>query len=88
MFLACDNVVSMSKMIQIRNVPDELHRKLKMRAAERGMTLSDFLLGEAKVAAERPSLEELVRQLEQEPPLSLPSEEAPARVIRRLRDDS
>lgn len=78
----------MSKMIQIRNVPEALHRKLKMRAAERGVTLSDFLLEQAKIAAEKPSLEELVRRIEQEPPLSLPPEEAPARVIRHLRDDT
>ena len=36
----------MSKMIQIRNVPDTLHRKIKARAAQAGMTLSDYLLGE------------------------------------------
>ena len=34
----------MPKMIQIRNVPDDLHRTLKTKAAERGMTLSDYLL--------------------------------------------
>ncbi|WMT58452.1 FitA-like ribbon-helix-helix domain-containing protein [Truepera radiovictrix] len=77
----------MSKMIQIRNVPEALHRKLKMRAAERGMTLSDFLLEQATIAAETPSLEELVRRIDAEPPLALPPEEAPASVIRRLRDD-
>ena len=37
------NVVHMSKMIQIRNVPDELHRSLKMRAAAAGMNLSDYI---------------------------------------------
>jgi antitoxin FitA len=37
------NVQSMSKMIQIRNVPDEMHRELKMRAAAAGMTLSDYI---------------------------------------------
>jgi len=36
----------MSKMIQIRNDPDELHRTLKARAAKAGMTLSDYLLSE------------------------------------------
>lgn len=37
------NVVDMSKMIQIRNVPDEMHRELKVRAASEGMTLSDYI---------------------------------------------
>ena len=37
------NVVHMSKMIQIRNVPDDLHRELKMRAAAAGMSMSDYI---------------------------------------------
>jgi hypothetical protein len=37
------SVLHMSKMIQVRNVPDEMHRVLKMRAVEEGMTLSDFI---------------------------------------------
>ena len=36
----------MSRMVQIRNVPDALHRKLKARAADSGQTLSDYLLRE------------------------------------------
>ena len=43
MSFTCDNVHRMGH-IQIRNVPPELHRKLKARAAEAGMTLSDYLL--------------------------------------------
>ena len=39
----------MSKMVQIRNVPEALHRKLKSRAADSGQTLSDFLLAELDV---------------------------------------
>ena len=49
----------MSKMIQLRNVPDALHRVLKARAAMSGMSLSDYLLGEIKEIAERPTLAEL-----------------------------
>lgn len=37
------NVLHMSKMIQVRNVPDDVHRALKVRALEEGMTLSDFI---------------------------------------------
>jgi antitoxin FitA len=40
---ARDNVLHMSKMIQIRNVPDDLHRELKMRAAAAGMSMSDYI---------------------------------------------
>jgi antitoxin FitA len=49
----------MSKMIQLRNVPDTLHRSLKARAALAGMSLSDYLLAEIKEIAERPTLAEL-----------------------------
>ena len=38
----------MSKMIQLRNVPDSLHRQLKARAALAGMALSDFLIREVR----------------------------------------
>ena len=49
----------MSTMIQIRNVPDALHRKLKPRAALAGMSLSDFLLASLREVAARPTVDEL-----------------------------
>jgi plasmid stability protein len=49
----------MSKMIQIRNVPDSLHRTLVVRAAQTGLSLSDYLLAELRRTAERPTLAEL-----------------------------
>lgn len=50
-------------MIQIRNVPDDIHRELKVRAAQAGMTLSDFLNAElARLAARRP-LGDLVAEM-------------------------
>ena len=57
----------MSKMIQIRNVPEELHRKLKARAAMEGLSLSDFLLREIIWVSERPSLDELRERLRYRP---------------------
>lgn len=74
----------MSKMIQIRNVPDDLHRKLKVRAAELGLTLSDYLLAEARQAAEKPTLEEMLARLADAEPVIL--DEDPAVTIRRHRD--
>ena len=49
----------MSTMIQIRNVPETLHRTLKARAALAGMSLSDFLLAEIREVAARPTVDEL-----------------------------
>lgn len=49
----------MPKMIQLRNVSDALHRKLKDRAAQAGMSLSDFLIAEVERTAARPTIEEL-----------------------------
>lgn len=74
----------MPKTIQIRNVPDDLHRKLKMRAAELGMTLSDYLLSEARQLAERLTLQEVLARLSKLEPVSL--DEDPAVTIRRHRD--
>lgn len=53
----------MSKMIQLRNVPDELHRKLKIRAIEANLTLSDYLIREVAAVAGRPTLEELLARI-------------------------
>ncbi len=46
-------------MIQVRNVPDDVHRKLKARAAEAGLSLSDYIKRDLERAAERPTVEEL-----------------------------
>jgi plasmid stability protein len=54
----------MSKMIQIRNVPDRVHRTLKARAAEAGVSLSDYLLAELRDVASRPTPEEMRERLE------------------------
>ncbi len=53
----------MSKMIQLRNVPDALHRELKARAALSGLPLSDYLIREVGRIAEHPSPEELRERL-------------------------
>jgi plasmid stability protein len=60
----------MSKMIQVRNVPDALHRGLKARAAMAGMSLSDYLLAEIKEIAEKPTLSELRQRLHRRRPVS------------------
>lgn len=49
----------MSRMIQVRNVPDDVHRTLKMRAASAGLSLSDYVKRDLEDSARRPSLEEL-----------------------------
>jgi len=60
---ACAHAADMSKMVQIRNVPDALHRKLKARAASAGQTLSDYLLAELERLAARPTREEMLTRL-------------------------
>ena len=74
----------MSKMIQLRNVPDALHRSLKARAALAGMSLSDYLLAEIREIAERPTLSELRERLERREPAILPR--SAAALIRQERD--
>jgi plasmid stability protein len=70
-------------MIQVRNVPDTLHRRLKARAAMAGMTLSDFLLMEIRKVAEKPTPEEMLERLRQRRPVE-PSEK-PADAVRAER---
>jgi len=54
----------MGRMVQIRNVPEALHRKLKARAAEAGKSLSDYLLEELRRSAAKPTADELLRRIE------------------------
>lgn len=72
-------------MIQIRHVPDALHRRLKARAALAGMSLSDFLLNEIRQVAERPSVAELRARLER---LSTVEPDLPAAAAVREERDS
>jgi plasmid stability protein len=74
----------MTVMIQIRNVPDTLHRRLKSRAALAGMSLSDYLMNEIRQVAEHPTLDELRARLERRPGTTL--SEAPVQAVRAERD--
>ncbi len=74
----------MSKMIQLRNVPDDLHRSLKARAALAGMALSDYLLLEIKEIAERPTLAELRERLQRRKPVRAQFDSA--RLVREERE--
>ena len=73
----------MPKMIQIRHVPDELHRRLKARAALEGLSLSDYLMREVERLAERPTVEDLRRRLLQRAPVR--PRPSPARAVREER---
>jgi len=74
----------MSKMIQLRNVPDALHRKLKARAAMEGMSLSDYLTLEARKISERPTMAEMRKRLAKRPVLKLSL--SPTEIVREERD--
>ncbi len=73
----------MARMIQLRHVPDELHRKLKARAAMEGLSLSDYLLQEVERFAERPTLNDLRRRLAQRE--SVTPRIPPAKAVRAER---
>lgn len=67
MLHACDNVERMSKMIQIRNVPDELHRELKARAARSGLTLTDYIQRELEQVVRRPPVDDVLQRVRSRP---------------------
>lgn len=84
MLATCPHVDHMSKMIQIRNVPDWLHRKLKSRAAMEGMSLSDYLIRQLKQDAERPTIAEFRERLASHTPVN--PKVSPAQAVREERD--
>jgi plasmid stability protein len=72
------------RMVQIRNVPAEFHRRLKARAAMEGMSMSDYILREVGKALDRPTRDEVLSRLRARPVRSLQT--SPADVIRSERD--
>ncbi len=84
MFPTCDYHSHMSKMIQLRNVPNDLHRKLKTRAATEGVSLSDYITREAQRAVERVTDDEILARLSKQPLVKLGI--SAAQIIREERD--
>jgi plasmid stability protein len=74
----------MATMIQIRNVPEDLHRLLKARAALAGTSLSEFLLAELRCTAERPTRQEMLARLRERTEVN--PQVAPAEAVRTERD--
>ncbi len=77
------SLMSMGRMVQIRNMPESMHRRLKARAAEAGLSLSDYLLRELKRTAEQPTTEELLARLQQREPFH--PKTPPAKALREER---
>lgn len=75
----------MSKMIQLRHVPEALHRRLKARAALSGLPLSDYLIREVKKIAEQPTPEEMHERLRSRG--AYRGKISPAEIVREERDN-
>lgn len=73
------------KMIRVRNVPEDLHRALKARAAREGVTMSDLVLGGLPRLAYRPSPEQLLDRIRQRTPAGGPPAPELIRAERELR---
>jgi antitoxin FitA len=82
----CEHAFHMSKMVQVRNVPDSLHRKLKVRAADSGQTLSDYLLAELERLAARPTRDEMLARIHSRKRVTLKTRAAV--VIREERESA
>lgn len=70
--------------VQIRNVPPEIHRKLKVRAATAGLSLSEYLLREVARVATHPTREEVLDALRALPPVR--SRRRASEHVREIRD--
>ncbi len=84
MRVTCTKARHMPVMIQIRNVPEALHRKLKARAALAGKPLSQYLLEELRSAAEVPSREDVLDRIANRP--AMKGLTSSASTIRRERE--
>ena len=78
------NVERMGRMVQIRNMPDAMHRKLKARAAQAGLSFSDYLLRELRKIADQPTLDEMLARLNERERFQPTT--PPAAVLREERD--
>jgi len=65
----------MSKMIQIRNVPDDVHRRLKAHAAEKGLSLSELMLREATRLSQTLTIAEITQRIRTLPPVTITTEQ-------------
>lgn len=77
----------MTRTVQVKGVPEDVHRTLKARAASRGQTLSDYLRAEMQRLAVRPSADELSALLDRDAPAALGDSAAPEVRRGRHRDD-
>jgi plasmid stability protein len=50
-------------MVQIRNVPADFHKRLKVRAAMEGMSMSDYILREVGKSLEKPTRQEVIERI-------------------------
>jgi plasmid stability protein len=75
----------MSKMVQIRDVPEDVHSTLKARAAREGMSLSDFIKRELERSAERPTMREWLDHTRQSKQIR--GKRSVAQIVRKLRDE-
>ena len=75
----------MPRMLQIRNVPNDLHARLKARAAYAGMSMSDYVLREIRQSLDKPTRQEVFARIAELPPIQLSP--PPADVLRNDRNE-
>lgn len=81
------NVQNMSKMIQIRNVPDDLHKQLKIRAAAAGMSMSDYIKRELSLRSRKKTIREIAASARSRPSSPGVNAQRTVEIIRESRGD-
>lgn len=76
MRVACDSLLRMSKNLQVRDIPDPLHRELKRRAEASGQTLTDYVEGILERAVARPPAKEVFARIRAREPVDLGADAA------------
>ncbi len=75
----------MGRLVQVRDVPEQVHRTLKARAARSGLSLSELLRAELTLIASRPTPDEVLERLRQLPRRDVPAGMSPEAIIRKAR---
>jgi len=75
-----------TRMIQIRHVPEDVHRRLKERAKREGMSLSDYLLQEVTLLSRQLSWDEVFEEIDRDGP-AIDGDGDTAEMIRQDREE-
>jgi len=83
----CIHALPMAKTIQVRDVPDDVHHRLTVRAVEQRVSLSELVRADLVELARRPTMREMLDRLSNRPLIDVPETAAEALALERADAD-